>query len=129
MMTLNDFFKELEKEASVKEAVGVVGPTPDPTQTAPAPMVMPRSVSPEAQGTNSAIAKLIAQLTAGANAAGPAGYIATPAGIVAPATARGTEVPTAATAGLEASANTPAKTAEPSEAIVTVYNRFFGGEN
>ena len=110
-----------------KEAVGVVGPTPDPQAVPENPAVqLSRELGPEQQMTNATIAQLIAQLTNGERMAGPNGYIAGPAGIIGGATARGQEPPVAADAGLVASANTPTKTA--AETVVEmVYNRFFGG--
>lgn len=111
-----------------KQAVGVVGPTPDPQAVPENPAVqLPRKLGPEQESTNTSINQLINQLVAGGNAAGPGGYVATSGNIVAPATARGSEPPVAADAPLQAAANTPTKVAEE-EVITTIYKRFFGGD-
>ena len=109
-----------------KEAVGAVGPTPDPSAVPANPNVeLSRDSSPEAQATNATIAQLIAQLTNGERMAGPNGYVAGPAGIMAGATARGSDPMVAADPVLQAQANTPTKTAT-AEVAGLVYQRFFG---
>jgi len=65
-------------------------------------------------------------MTNGERMAGPNGYIATPEGIVAGATARGTDLPTGVDANYAANM-TPSKTAEE-EVVGMVYNKYFGGD-
>ena len=118
-----------EKVAELqKEAVGAVGPTPDPQAVPENPGVqLSRELGPEQQVTNSQIAQLIAQLTNGERLAGPNGYIAGPAGIMGEATARGIEPPIAADGELVAQANDYSKAAT-NEVAEIVWNRYFSGE-
>ena len=110
-----------------KVAVGVVGPTADPQAVPGNPALqLSRELGPEQQQTNATISQLIDQLTNGGRMAGPNGYIATPAGIIGPATARGQEPPIAAEAEMVSEVNDTSKAAM--EAVVgEVYSRFFGG--
>ena len=114
-------FAELQKEA-----VGVVGATPDPQAVPENPGVqLSRELGPEQQATNSQVAQLIAQLTNGERMAGPNGYIAGPAGIMAPATAQGQEPPVAGEEQMIAQAMDYSKAAAVA-VVEEVYSRFFG---
>ena len=116
-------FAELQKEA-----VGAVGATPDPQAVPENPGVqLSRELGPEQQATNSQIAQLIGQLTNGERLAGPNGYIAGPAGIIAPATARGQEPPVAADAEMIVE-NMDNSKAAAIAVVEEVYSRFFGEE-
>jgi len=136
-LDLDDFVKVIDDRINLafekiaelqKEAVGAVGPTPDPQAVPENPALqLSRELGPEQTNTNNTINSLIQQLTNGGRMAGPNGYIAGPAGMIAGATARGAEPQVAAEAVMAAEANTPAKTAAE-EVVGLVYNRFFGQE-